>query len=324
MYIRRAVCRSDVIVTIAALCLLSGVVAAAGPHIATISKIDLCTDNLRRIGEISGLVAQSDGSAIRHQQSSSGRINWIGLGRFDWGGADGVDQYTYADGTNYHLGAATRPYNAYVNPGAIQELFRCPNDMGLLSGVGFGPRTPAQAQSMFLSQGASYDGDYVWVQGQSSTALRFGSFMRPPHLFDNVAETLLFYDARLLQAAANTNEASRSTVYGGRNVEVPSWHGNFRHNALMADGHSMSIEILRTGSVINSLLFPGNQYPYRTYMLRGTGWRNDAFPKPMIVESFVGNPIAAEFPADDADSAPAAEIADSAPRFAAEFVPPTD
>lgn len=296
---RNAFHRTDALVAGVA-CLLALVMAAgAGKRIKQISRIDICTDHLRRLGEISVMVANADARGIRHRQASSGQNNWIGLGAWDWGGANGIADYSYDSTISFYLGASKRPYNMWTAGGGISDVYKCPEDFGIPSEY--------SAQSS-VQYGTSYYGDFLWFSSDNlMSATRFGSFMRPDNMFESPSKTLFLTDAIFMDAALSTEEmVSGGSFPGGIVSDVPSWHGNFKHNVLLADGHTQSIEIKKVGSVINPRTLPAR------YMVRGTAdWRHDTHPQPTISEHFVGNPIVPTGGTDESIMPGAADSSDA-------------
>lgn len=312
---RIAVCRIELLVLAGAALLALAALGRATQQSASGSGRARCFDNLHRIGQAATVVATQDRLSIQHRQSSVGRSNWVGLGAFDWGGADGSGGYfspRCVVSAAWCLDAETRPYNAVLAPAplgpmgqiAAYEVFHCPEDTGAYPTARYVPGSGQSNQqdyliSVFLASGNSYHGDFLWHSGSSggeSVANRTGSFMRPYDATPRLDETILFYDTPFAQAYMSTVESSAPSP-----VQVPSWHGEARHNVLRMDGHADAVEINVSGSMVPIDSFPIDEYPFRSGMFRGPGWRYDAFPEETIVEHYWGNPFTAPAP----DAAPA-------------------
>lgn len=301
--VRRGVARAEVLVLMVAIAMLVAIAGQLREVFESPSLAAKCVNNLREIGRISAFVASSDAKLIPHRQSTAGLFAWRGLGQFDWGGADGMSGEF---GPNCTLGAgncllaSTRPFNAFVSAAQYSDLFRCPSDVGSFQ-VPTGNYAPSSAQggvglfrkSIYLASGNSYSGDFIWLQtaGAPSASRRFGSFLRPIQRFVNPHDTLLFYETRFAQAYLSSSESIAGGGGFGQPVEVQSWHGRQAHNALMADGHTQSIELRMTGSMTPTDSFPIDFYPDRTVMYRGANWRYDTFPEQPIFEHGAGDPI---------------------------------
>jgi len=312
----------DVLVLITALSALLalGGLPVSGPGGPSMAA---CLRNLQVIAQTSALVAASDSRAILHRQSSAGFFGWRGLGRADWGGADGSDPY-YGPNCGFPgscLSANTRPYNNYLSPMQISKVFHCPADTGAADIPGNYVPAPSSGPndyltSVFQACGNSYHGDFLWFPGsQSQSSMRAGSFMRPAGLVSNPAETMLFYDTRFAQAYLSTTEAIDFGAGIGQAVFVPSWHEpTNRHNILLFDGHAAQVELNMTGSMIPMTSFPEDIYSHRNIMYRGTGWRYDAFPEEFVRENVVGDPL----PRDTSTVAPAGQTPLCAPEHIAD------
>lgn len=311
---RIAVCRIELLVLAAAALLTLAALGRATQLSASGSGRARCFDNLHRIGEAATVVAVQDRRHIPHRQSTAGLRNWIGLGAFDWGGADGTAQFygPRCDVPAICLDAQTRPYNAVLAPAGAGpfeqarafERFHCPEDAGAHASANYipgsgGPNQQDFFHSVFQASGNSYHGDSFYFHSSSSgeaVAQRFGSFMREFDATPRLDETILFYDTPFAQAFTATVESGY-----GPPVQVPSWHGEARHNVLRMDGHADAVEINVSGSMVPIDSFPIDEYPFRSGMFRGPGWRYDAFPEETIVEHYWGNPFTAPAP----DAAPA-------------------
>ncbi|MEE8170062.1 MAG: hypothetical protein V3T70_05895, partial [Phycisphaerae bacterium] len=145
-----------------------------------------------------------------------------------------------------------------------------------------------------------YQGDFIWYwdgpgvpPDEPGTAFRFGSFMRPYHLFPRPDQTLLFYEGRFAQAYLSTEPYANGSGFNLDPVTVPSWHNADQSifNALMADGHTQRIRLTKEGPAIDPSTFDPETYPLKRGMIRGPGWRYDAFPEVFIVEGFSGDPM---------------------------------
>jgi len=301
---RTAVARIEVLTLITALAIFIAMTTRLPELLELPARSAECFENLREIGRISALVATSDARWIPHRQSSAGLQNWRGLGAFDWGGADGMagefgPNCTLPSGAC--MPAITRPYNAFVQPAQYADIFRCPSDMGdaavpaqNFSHQSTPPGSELFKKAIYLASGNSYSGDSIWLSasgGPVPSSRRFGSFMRPIQRFPMPAETLLFYEARFSQAFLSSTESVTGGGGVGQPVEIQSWHGRQKHNALMVDGHTQAIELRMTGSMIPTDSFPLDLYPDRNVMYRGSGWRYDTFPEQPVFEHGAGDPL---------------------------------
>jgi len=238
---------------------------------------------------------------VVHPQSMAGELNWLGLGAWDWGGADGTDQYMNQPPSTSPPGFAgySRPITAQNAGGGkaastskdAGQIFDCPSDAGQIPSSLYGGDTPAQLRRFADAKGTSYQGEFIWFNS-NSVGLRFGSFMRPNNRIPDTGLTLLFYEARFAQAFMHSQEFVDGGAFGGPSLPVPGWHGKMgEFTAVFTDGHGGVLKCRRQGDV-----FPINGYdpvlfPQRIVMARGrSGWRTDCFPAPMLREYFVGNP----------------------------------
>jgi prepilin-type processing-associated H-X9-DG protein len=303
-YLRAGLSRIEVLVLCAALWLLAAA-GAASQRLRGYGQTAACMNNLRRIGQASVLVAAQDKRMIPHRQSSVGVDNWVGLGQWDWGGADGMVNYFNTAWSSLAMGVKTRPYNEYLGFEDGFDAYHCPGDTGV-------PENPnidfadwygnTFRESVFGAAGNSYQGDGVMQQIVNlggyppHTRARVGSFMRPYDLFPRPDETLLFHDTVMVTAYISTEELN-TVGYGVEPLFVDSWHPpEATHNVLFVDGHVRGIEIRPVDSLISPDTFPTDIYPYRDLMIRGDGWRYDAFPDSLIIETFFGDPAPVEAP----------------------------
>lgn len=297
---RIAIARIEVLVIVTALALLIAALAPINEVFENPSRSADCLQNLHEIGQISALVAMADARMIPHRQSTTGQNGYLGLGSFDWGGADGFggDFAPNCLIPNACMPASTRPYNAYVDPTRYADVYRCPSDIGNapLPDTNYNQRDSLAERDyyrkcVFLASGNSYQGDFLWINAGGSSAARFGSFFRPAQAFPNPSETLLFTEARFPQAYLSSDETIAAGSFStAQALDVQSWHGRQKHNVLFVDGHAQPIELHRSGSMIPVTNFPADFYT-RTLLFRGPGWRYDAFPDEYVVEHATGDPL---------------------------------
>lgn len=295
---RRAITRLEVLVLLVTLCITLALFAQQTPQFGAAAQLHGCLNNLRRIGQMSATVASFGAQGVPHLQSTAGELNWIGLGAWDWGGANGTHPYhgpSTGTCSNYCLTAETRPYNRALNSGEDYEVYHCPSDTGVVQNPNIQPQNPDGPgdfpTSVFLATGNSYEGDFLWTNqsgGLDPAAVRFGSFMRPYERFPLPAENLLFWDTRLPQQLLSTTEWT--SAHSGIALSVPAWHAPFGHNALFVDGHAATLQVNVTGSVYDPMQYPANFGFVREDILRGPGWRYDAMNDPVILEGFNGIP----------------------------------
>jgi prepilin-type processing-associated H-X9-DG protein len=307
--------RLQLLVLASALALLAFAAVAAGSAARGRSYSQKCIKNLQEIGRLSVLVACADSRMIPHRQSLSGTYRWLGLGSWDWGGANGLCEPYAApsspDAWINSLSADTRPYNATafgfpVPPSANFSGFACPEDAGFFVGGNQPPPyvpptcgTPSIfEQSVFQATGTSYQGDFLWFSepfAGATASLRFGSFMRPYELFPKLGETVLFYDSRYSQAVLSTQEAVDAGIMPDiyAPTTIPPWHSPGGFNVLFVDGHVQTIPIHVSGSLLSIVVIDPVTNPYRTWLPRGNDWRWDALPERFVIERRTGNPILA-------------------------------
>lgn len=272
-----------------------------------------CVANLKTIGQHASNNSVSDNRGILHAQSVSGKRNWVGLGGWDYGGNDGIcGEYRTGWPTlpNEHLGAATRPYNLSVlgptmTADTVVKEYQCPSDDGVVENPNYEPNFSDTSncgtlesemfrQSMSRAAGTSYQGDFLWYGGSAggdTVALRFGTFMRAGTKIPSTSETLMFYEGRLAQAMLSAQEAIDAGAPGVP-LDIPGWHGKLcEFNAVLADGHAQKIRLCRSGDMVDIVAsFPAVEYPRRSGMFRGNGWRYDAFKEELVVEKYAGDP----------------------------------
>lgn len=273
-----------------------------------------CLANLRTVNQFGQNHAISEPRGVAHPMAKSGETYWRGLGAWDFGGADGQcgEMRSDFDPMDASLGSRYRPFNAAVagvnfDPNMEFKEFQCPGDQGYARVPNYKPgylyTNPCTVDELdtaldgpvWRGFGTSYQGDFLWFRGPNElggqTSLRIGSFMRPLSTVINASETLLFYEGRFAQAFLSTNEL-RDAGNGGVAVDVPGWHGKLgEFNTSMLDGHAQKVKHLSRGYQVDLLVnFDPSQYPYRSAMARGNGWRYDSCPGKPVVEHGIGNP----------------------------------
>ncbi|MFO0973221.1 MAG: type II secretion system protein [Phycisphaerae bacterium] len=313
---RRAFTLIELLVVISVIALLVSILL---PSLAAARQEGIrikCAANIRTIGQAAAANQVATRKGILHQQAVSGDYNWRGLGAWDFGGNDGLCGAFRSDwplspgpapgGQNF--GLINRAYNvaqsgAQLGLGAVFKEYSCPADQGTLRNPNYeaefgddtaqpcslGQIEDITTRSMYEGFGNSYQGDFIWFGGPtiqgSSTALRFGSFMRPTSSINNSAELTLFYEHRFAQAFLSTQEWIDAGGGGSAALDVPGWHGQLgEFNVGFCDGTVRKIKLLRKGFALDSLtLFPpspaGENPPQliRSVMARGNGWRIDNF-----------------------------------------------
>jgi prepilin-type N-terminal cleavage/methylation domain-containing protein/prepilin-type processing-associated H-X9-DG protein len=300
---RRGLSLIEVLVVISVLALLISLVL---PSLTAARQEGLrmnCLANLKTLGGRGQNYGVEDPRGILHPQSEAGDTEWIGLGGWDWGGADGEDPRFNPDGPVAPLSASTRRFNlrAHGAEGAAHATYQeyhCPGDRGESAEGGWRPsfssvRPAGYRESMFLATGNSYLGDYplshpIRVGGERAY-LRFGTFMRPVSRIPAPAETLLFYETVLMQAILSAEEM-QEVGHEIEPLDVVGWHGRVgEFNAVMADGHVQRLTVRRGGTLYDPQGATADRLPYQRYMPRGPGWRYDAMPECPLVERFVGS-----------------------------------
>lgn len=239
---------------------------------------------------------------IVHPQSSKGEIDYIGLGAWDFGGADGTDMdYDGQNGGALAMGASTRPLSVQnAGGGAItnrtdMSIFEAPRDEGMVvsttyDGEPLSGNNSDHLLNMFKSKGTSYMGNPINLQA-GDKAYRYCSFMRPTTLMPDPAETVVYSESRFIQALFHSEEFVAAGAFGGTPMPVPGWYGKIgEFNVAFGDGHVARVRIRKEGDVYRHTDFDPVKYPYADIMGRGTGWRTDCFPEKFIVEHWFGNP----------------------------------
>lgn len=301
---RPAVTLIELLVTISTIAMLVGILAPSLSGARSQAQATRCMSNLRQIASLGQAVGTDDPRGIIHQQSTNGRFDHVGLGKFDFGGADGYDP---DDPTNvynekapgYHLGAVTRPNNIAAHGSAVSAQsdfshYRCPGDEGAFENPYWGAETPTRVKSMFQAVGTSYVGDAMPVAPygpNTEPCFRFGAFMRPSSRIPDTSTLLLFAEFRMAQAGALSEEFIGSSGFPFRPQTVPGSHKRIGvFYASFTDGHVAPVHILEKGTVFAPY---SNDPDFRKrFAVRGDGWSSsvsltaDSF----IKEHFVGEP----------------------------------
>lgn len=280
----------EVLSLLSALALAAAVLVPAASSVTMESRRLRSVENLRQIGQLSGNWSAGREDGIVHPQSTGGETNWIGLGAWDWGGTNG-ESPNYGSGGDF--AEDTRPLNDAGPPGrslltsANTAIFHAPADYGFAPG----PSKPDGGDiSVARWTGTSYKGESIYFS-VFPNANRFGTFMRPLNLIPVPAETTLFYEARFAQAFISSEEFIAGGAFGGIPTTVPGWYGDkSKFCVLFADGGVRTIRLRQSGDMYPIDSFDPVEYPYRSVMARGPGWRIDCFPAPFVVEHPVGNP----------------------------------
>lgn len=263
-----------------------------------------CIYNLKSLGRAAQSNGLADPAGILHAQSESGRVAWLGLGAWDFGGSDGRCG-AYSSGwtaSPYNLGVLTRPYNiAAAGPSlstaSIFPEYQCPADIGAarIGPTNYVPEFPADDltapdpvfESMYSAVGTSYQGDFISFRGVASNdrpvAKRPGAFLLPSSRMQQPDQLLLFYEARFAQAMLSTQEAvDAGGAFGGTALDIPGWHGKLgEFNVAAADGSARKVTLLSRGSAVDTAaVFDAAKFPYRSVMYRGRNndWRYDNLP----------------------------------------------
>jgi len=268
-----------------------------------------CASNLRQIAAIAISVGVDDPRGIIHRQSTNGAFDHVGLGKFDFGGADGYDpddpQNIYNEqAPGFHLGAVTRPNNIAEFGSALSTRsdfshYRCPGNEGAFKSANqnettWGAETPTRIESMFKAVGTSYVGDALPIAPDgpnTEPAYRIGAFMRPSSRIPDTSILVLFAEFRLAQAGAHSQEFIKSSGFTFTVQTVSGSHG--RRSVFytsFTDGHVAPVRILSAGTVFAP--YAGDPDIPRRFAVGGNGWRNNAFPNsdPYVIEHIIGDP----------------------------------
>ncbi|MFO0973218.1 MAG: hypothetical protein U1A27_07255 [Phycisphaerae bacterium] len=262
-----------------------------------------CISQLKVLGQHAAGYAATDPRGILHPQSPSGELAWLGLGAWDYGGADGAcGENSSRSPIPMHLGAARRPFNLAQSGPAMSDAarfaeYRCPADTGAQPNPNYTPSyvdpAPCDAdaaaevigRSMTDAKGTSYQGDFLWFADRSGDALvarRFGSFMRPASTMLAASELTLFYETRFAQAYLSTREAQDASggALAPTPLDVPGWHGpGSQFNLLLCDGNVRTVTLRHANDALDAVLaFPPGLADVRSVMIRGAGWRIDNLP----------------------------------------------
>ncbi len=153
---RSAVTLIEMLVTIGTIVMLLGILAPSLSGARSHTQATKCMSNLRQIASLGQAVGADDPRGIIHQQSTNGRFDHVGLGKFDFGGADGCDPddptNIYNEGApGHHLGAVTRPnniahYGSSLSAESDFSLYRCTGDEGAFENPYWGAETPTRVR----------------------------------------------------------------------------------------------------------------------------------------------------------------------------------
>lgn len=301
---RPAVTLLELLVTISTIAMLVGVLLPSLSGARNQAQATKCAGNLRQIAALAMIVGAEDPRGIILRQSTSGAFDHVGLGKFDFGGADGYDP---DDPTNiyneqapgYHLGAVTRPnniaqYGSSLSARSDFAMYRCPGNEGAFENPYWGAETTTRTRSMFQVAGTSYVGDALPIQPlgpNTEPTYRIGAFMRPVNRIPDTSVLLLFAEYRLAQAGALSQEFIERVGLPWQPQTVPGSHklpGVFV--ASFTDGHVAPVRILPQGAVYAP--YAGDPDFRKRFAVRGADWSNNTLPgaDPFIEEHFVGEP----------------------------------
>jgi prepilin-type N-terminal cleavage/methylation domain-containing protein/prepilin-type processing-associated H-X9-DG protein len=259
----------------------------------------------------------------------SGTIKyWMGTGDHEWGGRDGQVNFGGQHGWEYEIrgagglmfgkdgerrfmnklmfgtrGGATS--NTQPRNERDWDIFREPGEDTLFGRasqalMSWRPRHAMYEESIFKATGNSYMGDTFTMKDHALDPyayMRFGAYRRPLDQFAEPSKNLLFWESRLMQAIANTEEIATAQIstpnqaiqMGQRPQTIPGHHkiaGKF--NAVFADGHGAFVSCRKSGDMLKPMDFRNGTL--RTWRLhwRGPGWRYDNFMPGMSFSSGAG------------------------------------
>lgn len=301
---QRGVTLIEVLVAVSTVSVLSAILLPGFSRARSQVQATVCKNNLRSISATALALSADDPRGIMHRQSTNGAFDHVGLGKHDFGGADGYDP---DDPTNiyneqapgFHLGAVTRPNNVAEFGDALSARsdfshYRCPGNEGAIENPSWGAETPTRRQSMFKAVGTSYVGDAMPIAPNgpnTEPCFRIGAFMRPSSRILNSSTLLLFAEYRLAQAVAFSNEFIESSGFTFEAQTVPGSHGQVGvFNASFVDGHASSVRVISRGTVWAP--YQGDPDFRRRFAVLGNGWSNNAIAgaDSFIEEHFVGDP----------------------------------
>ncbi len=301
---RPAVTLLELLVTISTIAMLVGVLLPGLSGARNRAQATKCAGNLRQITAIAMTIGAEDPRGIIHRQSTSGAYDHVGLGKFDFGGADGYDPDDPANIYNeqaggYHLGAVTRPnniaqYGSSLSARSDFSLYRCPGDEGAFENPYWGAETPTRIRSMYQAVGTSYVGDALSIQPfgpNTEPTLHIGAFMRPVNRIPDTSVLLLFTEYRLAQAGALSKEFIESVGLPWQPQTVPGSHRRpCIFVASFTDGHVAPVCIQEKGTVFTP--YAGDPDIRKRFAVRGADWSNNTLPSadPFIEEHIVGDP----------------------------------
>lgn len=252
------------------------------------SKLSVCLDHLRTIGEASALYSNDDPSSmaipIHPLQYAQDPANPTFIGAYEWGGKSGIGRPGLLSGGNSALsskygtaagvGPATRPLNNYLYPhGFIDNLnpvfnrlgtevdtqlsldkFQCPADDGPPLGAHCPDWLENPTRSSYDHFGNSYAANLFMISGGWPDMRSNSPYLRPVTRVPNPSR-VIHYEENIGRWAWAARREIDQCLWIGQGVDpgptkgIRGWHGkNWIFNRSFVDTHAERQQVYLEGA----------------------------------------------------------------------------